>query len=170
MEEIWKDIEEFQGLYQVSNMGRIRSIPRKYSRNADGYYVLKGSYDTGGYRQVCLRKEGRSYSRKVHALVAKAFIPNPNGYKEVNHIDENKTNNRVDNIEWCTRDYNVNYGTRTAKTSHKIAQYTPAGELVNIFPSIRAASRFMGKKYPANIAYAVTNNSRAFGFLWRRIG
>lgn len=169
-EETWKDIDGFQGLYQISNMGRVRSIPRKFSRNANGYYVLKGSFDTGGYPQVCLRKNGRNYTKKIHSLVARAFIPNLNGYREINHIDEDKTNNHVENLEWCTREYNINYGSRTEKTSHKVAQYTLDGKLVNTFPSIREASRYMGKKYPANIAFAVTNNRQAFGYLWRRIG
>lgn len=167
--EIWRDVSGYEGYYQVSNYGRVRSTYNSYRKGDAEYYVMKGSLDTGGYRQVLLTSNGRPRNFKIHKLVATAFIPNPNGYKELNHIDEDKTNNHVDNLEWCTREYNINYGKRTEKTSHKVAQYSLDGELINIFPSIRSASRYMGKKYPANIAYAISNNRPRFGYYWRRI-
>ena len=109
MEE-WKDVRGFKGLYEVSNLGRVR----------DKNGLLK-EYNTDGYIRVCLKKtlNGKRISRciGVHRLVAQAFIPNPHRYKEVNHKDENKSNNCVDNLEWCTRKYNVNYGTRTQRAA-----------------------------------------------------
>lgn len=116
MTEIWKDIEGYNGRYQVSNLGRVRSVDyieeinNKWGsttlRKRKGK-VLKPCFDgKGNYIHVCLN--GRS--KNIHRLVAKAFIPNPNQYDEVNHKDEDKTNNKVSNLEWCTHKYNNNYG------------------------------------------------------------
>lgn len=109
--EIWKDIRGYEGLYQVSNLGRVRSLDRRDKRNR--YWperVLKSIVGKFGYASVHLLKDGVTKTAKVHRLVALMFIENPNNYKEVNHKDENKLNNSVDNLEWCTRSYNVTYG------------------------------------------------------------
>ena len=149
--------------YSINRRGEIRN---------DATGRIKSAYvnPANGYLTVDLYKNNKSQKVTVHRLLAEAFIPNPDGLPQINHKDENPRNNRADNLEWCTREYNINYGSRTEKTSHKVAQYTLDGKLVNTFPSIREASRYMGKKYPANIAFAVTNNRQAFGYLWRRIG
>jgi hypothetical protein len=109
--EIWKDIAGYEKMYQVSNLGRIRSLPRRDKRNRfwNGN-ILKSQVNKYGYLSVKLTKDGKSKRYMVHRLVATAFLPNQNHCKEINHKDENKQNNSVDNLEWCTRSYNVTYG------------------------------------------------------------
>ena len=103
MEE-WKNVIGYEGLYEVSNIGNVRSVIRNK--------LLRLS-KTKGYIQVYLYKNGIRTGLKVHRLVAQAFIPNPDNLPQVNHKDEDKTNNSVENLEWCNAKYNVNYGHRT---------------------------------------------------------
>lgn len=114
MEEIWKDIEGFEGLYQVSNLGRVK-------RFATGK-VLKSGKDGGGYLQVDLCKNGKRKTHRIHRLVAQAFIPNPEHKPEVNHIDEIKTRNMVSNLEWMTAKENSNHGTRNERMAKAISK------------------------------------------------
>ena len=104
MEE-WKNVIGYEGLYEVSNIGNVRNVRRNT--------LLKLSKTNYGYIQVYLYKNGIRTGLKVHRLVAQAFIPNPDNLPQINHLDEDKTNNRVDNLEWCSHKYNVNYGHRT---------------------------------------------------------
>ena len=107
MEE-WKNVIGYEGLYEVSNMGNVRNVRRnKLLKLTKTYY---------GYIQVNLYKNGIRTGLRVHRLVAQAFLPNPDNLPEVNHLDEDKTNNRVDNLEWCDRKYNNNYGDRLKKS------------------------------------------------------
>ena len=113
MQEIWKDIKDFEGLYQVSNLGRVKSLPRFINNNSKnnkiGFYskerILKPSKKK--YAIVVLSKNGKTYSFYIHILVAKAFLPNPDNLPEVDHLDGNKLNNHVDNLEWVTSKENV---------------------------------------------------------------
>lgn len=107
-EEIWKDIKGFEGLYKVSNKGNIYSL---YSNK-----ILKWKTNNRGYHSIGLYKNGKVYYRLIHRLVAEHFVPNPNNYPQVNHKDENKSNNCADNLEWCTNHYNALYGTRIERT------------------------------------------------------
>lgn len=107
MKEVWKDIEEYEGLYQVSNLGRVKRVTTER--------ILKGCRDSKGYLQVNLCKQGCVSKKLIHRLAAQTFIPNSENKVEVNHIDENKTNNRVDNLEWSTRKENCNHGTRNER-------------------------------------------------------
>ena len=116
MKEEWKDIKGYEGLYQISSFGRVKSL--NYMHKSVSKY-LSLAIMSSGYVYVLLYKEGKRKMYRVHRLVAEAFIPNPNNYKEVNHKDENKQNNRVDNLEWCTRNYNHNYGTLKERRSLK---------------------------------------------------
>ena len=119
--EIWKDVVEYEGLYKVSNKGNVYSVGRKHARGVNrGGRTLKPSYNSRGYLTVGLSKNGKPKSRTVHRLVAEAFIPNPYGLPQVNHRDEIKDNNNVENLEWCDARYNTNYGTRTERTSKKV--------------------------------------------------
>ena len=111
-EEIWKDVKGYEGVYRVSSFGRVRSLDRVSSigRKLKGK-VLKQKV-TKGYNMVSLSKDGNPKGKTVSRLVAKTFIPNPENKPEVNHIDENKQNNHVDNLEWVTAKENANHGTR----------------------------------------------------------
>ena len=117
MEEVWKDIEEYEGLYQVSNLGRVKSLNR-YIISSNGktlFYkekILKLRKNKHGYLYVFLYKNTVQKFYTIHRLVANAFIENPNNYPCINHKDENKENNKVSNLEWCTYLYNNTYGTR----------------------------------------------------------
>lgn len=153
--EIWKDVKGYEGLYKVSNKGNVYSVPRvtkvgRATRN-DGGYLLKQHTEATGYLTVCL-SDGRGDRRpkKVHRLVMEAFVPNPNGYPCVNHKDEDKTNNTLENLEWCSIAYNNNYGThqqRSAKSrinNPKNSHVVMCVETGVIYPSTREASRQTG--------------------------
>ena len=115
--EVWKDVAGYEGFYKVSNEGNVYSVGRKdtLGRNHRGRTLAPG-YDKGGYLIVSLCKNGKLKTKTVHRLVAETFLPNPNGYSEINHRDENKVNNYANNLEWCTREYNNNYGTRSERS------------------------------------------------------
>ena len=119
--EIWKDIENYEGFYQVSNLGRVKSVERdKFLPNGTFHSHLKEKIlapglNNKGYSYVNLFKNGKRKSMLVHRLVATAFIPNPKNKPMVNHKDENPQNNCVDNLEWCDASYNINYGTRNIR-------------------------------------------------------
>lgn len=102
MKEVWKDIKGYEGLYQVSNLGNVKSL--KFNKEK----ILIPLFDKN-YLFIQLWKNGKYKRYKVHRLVAEAFIPNTNEYSCVNHKDENKQNNCVDNLEWCTNQYNIEY-------------------------------------------------------------
>lgn len=125
MREEWKDITGYEGLYQVSNTGRVKSLERTVWTGR-GYYktlperILKACKSGNGYLLVALCKDGKDKRHYVHRLVATAFLENPMGYKEINHIDENKQNNCMENLEYCSRLYNANYGTRNQRAGEKL--------------------------------------------------
>ena len=116
MEEIWKDIPNYEGLYQISNLGRVKSFPRK-GTHTKKERILKFAKSNKNYLIAMLTKHNKRKAKSVHRLVAEAFIPNPNNFPQVNHKDENRHNNCVDNLEWCTNHYNCNYGNRSVKLS-----------------------------------------------------
>lgn len=121
--EIWKDIPGYVGLYQVSNLGRVKSLDRftiRVSDNAKVFYKgtdLKFRLDRRGYLNVQLSKNGIVKKYRIHRLVALSFIQNPDNLPCVNHKDECKTNNIVSNLEWCSIEFNLNYGTRNKRIS-----------------------------------------------------
>ena len=112
--EVWKDIVGFEGLYKVSNKGNIYSVGRRDSRGhrRRGRMLSPGHNNLNGYPQVGLRKNGVLKIKYIHRLVAETFLPNPEGWPQVNHRDEVRDNNNVENLEWCTSKYNNIYGTR----------------------------------------------------------
>ena len=133
--EYWKPVVGYEGLYMVSNWGRVKSI--KFGKER----ILKPVTNSSGYLLVGLYKNNIEKKYSVHRLVAEAFIPNPYNLPQVNHRDENKLNNNVDNLEWCTNEYNINYGTRTERYSKPVLQYTLDGEFVGEWPSARECGR-----------------------------
>lgn len=140
--EIWKDIQGYEGLYQVSNLGRVKSLYK-------GGTILKGSVNNRGYHIVMLYKGGKYKHLLIHRLVAQAFISNPQKLPQVNHKDEDKFNNSVSNLEWCTNIYNNLYHDKAKRVGVKegkpVAQYTLSGKLV------RFGSRHTRQKEPATM-------------------
>lgn len=139
----WRDIEGYEGYYQVSIDGDVKSLDRWANGKEK---ILKSKIGSSGYLLVGLRKDGKSKSFLVHRLVAQAWIPNPDNLPCVNHKDENPSNNRVENLEWCTYEYNLNYGTaqqrRAEKQSKAVVGIKPdTGEVVAEFPSAAEAGR-----------------------------
>lgn len=138
MREIWKSIEGFEGLYEVSNSGKIKNKDR----------ILKQRKNNNGYFLVDLYKSGVRHQLLVHRLVAQAFVLNSNNSPFVNHKDENKENNNADNLEWCTQKYNMNYGNVAKKigeaNSKSVIQYDKHGNVVGKYNSIMCAERMTG--------------------------
>ena len=139
--EIWMDIKGYPN-YQISNMGRVWSKKRQI--------YLKHHKNQKGYHTVCLYAiNGKVKREQVSRLVALHFIPNPNNYPCVNHKDENKDNNKENNLEWCSRSYNINYGTRNEKASQKISKPIRCVETGVVYKSGRDASLALGVDYSA---------------------
>lgn len=136
MMETWKDIKGYDGLYQVSNLGRV------YGLTANK--VVKPHLNNSGYLRVDLYKGGKGKRFFVHRLVAETYIPNPNNYPQINHKDENKTNNQVTNLEFCDEKYNNNYGTGQQRSAEKHKKAVFCAELKRSFKSITEASRKTG--------------------------
>lgn len=163
---IWKDVNGYEGLYKVNQYGDVMSIARRGNRY--GTHIMKPQNDGHGYRQLTICKDGKQKSVKVHRLVAEAFVPNPNNYTEVNHIDENRWNCNASNLEWCSRDYNVKYGSRTQKTARNVEMYSDSGEFIRSFKSIREACRINHFKNPGNISNVLKGNATfAYGYRWK---
>lgn len=120
MKEIWKDIKEYEGLYQISNLGNVKSLDHM-RKNGTNEYMQKGKIlkpqKSNNYLFVKLSKEGKTKQFFVHRLVASFFLPNELNYKEINHKDENPQNNKYNNLEWCSHKYNINYGTGNSRRS-----------------------------------------------------
>lgn len=164
IKEIWKDIEGYEGLYQISNYGNLRSLKDKYGRKR--ILMRKVQKTQKGYLETRLYKNHKGKTLKIHILVAKTFIPNPHNYPMINHKDEDKTNNFVwinddgsvdfekSNLEWCNNSYNQLYGTlpekkRIINTNHPskstpVKQYTLDGRFIAEYPSQSEAARQTG--------------------------
>lgn len=140
MEEIWKDIKGFENKYQVSNLGRVRSLKHSHGYR-DKPKILNGSLDSHGYKQVNLCKNGNRKLMFMHRLVAMAFIPNPNQYPYINHKDENPLNNSVWNLEWCTAQYNSTYGRAQDWKFKPIKMINTINKDVKSYKSIAEASK-----------------------------
>lgn len=156
MEEIWKDIKNYEGYYQVSNTGKVRSLDRYVATtgNPNGQRLIKGKIKKqtlrigkgrdDGYYYVMLSKNNTIKSCSVHRLVAEAFIPNLDNLPCINHKDENKLNNSVDNLEWCTIAYNNVYGTARERASSKtrmpVLKFDLSGNLLKRYDSLSIAS------------------------------
>lgn len=179
MKEIWKDVVGYEGYYIVSNLGRIKRLSTivnsclKYNNTITRKEHIMSNTITNKYLSVRLSKNNIVKTYRVHRLVAKAFIPNPNNLPQINHKDENKLNNCVDNLEWCSCIYNQNYGTRKYKRLHtktkKIAQIDKKGNTIKTYFSLSEASRQTGISLKA-ISRCATNRSKTSGgFIWKYV-
>lgn len=173
MDEKWIDIKGYEGKYQISNLGNVRSLDRedRFGRRIKGMQISQ-QVQKNGYMFVKLRSDGTQKTFRVHRLVAEAFCNNPNNFPEVNHLDEDKRNNRADNLEWCTRSYNNSYGSglseRKTKCSHQCVQMKD-GEIIARFPSLIEASRRTGIPF-SNIQRCVCGRQKSSrGFEWVRV-
>ena len=173
--EIWKDYKDYEGLYQASNLGRLRSLDRWVKSKSGSVRLCKGKIlklctDKYGYLKVSLYKNNKVKTYYVHRLVAEAFIPNPENLPEVNHKDENKLNNNAENLEWCDREYNCNFGTRNEKVAKKcskpVVQYTLDGQFVREWESIRECDR-NGFNHGAVAVCCQGKRKTHKGFIWK---
>ena len=182
--EIWKDIQGYEGLYQVSNLGRVKSYDREVRCKNEHTRVIKGKIlaptrsgqilnDGSYYLKVSLTDHNKNTkSIAVHRLVALAFCDNPNSYSEVNHIDENKHNNCADNLEWCSRAENNHHSliTETLNESKKksVLQLSTSGEIIKEFSGVREAARELGLKTHKHIGECCNGKAKtAGGFCWK---
>lgn len=170
--EIWKDIEGFEGMYQVSNMGNVKSLKRTIWNSGKGCYrtvherILKANKNNDGYLQVQLHQDGKRERYLVHRLVATAFLPNPDNLPQVNHIDENKENNCMDNLEWVTCKENANHGTRNKKISKPVIGIDMVTGLIVEFPSAKEAKSKLGIAQ-SHICHCLKGRQKSSGgFAW----
>ena len=159
MEE-WKDIKGYEGIYQISNKGRVKSL--NYNRTGKEK-IREGTVDNTGYKIISLSKNGKEKKYSIHRLVAQAFLPNPDNLPVVNHKDENKLNNNVENLEWCTHKYNCNYGTRNERTSKKNRKKIICVETGEIFIGTQDVidRMFGGKGRPSNITNQLKGRNKS---------
>lgn len=198
--EIWRPVVGYEGLYEVSNLGRVKTLEKTRFSNLTNRYItypqkiMSQVVHTGGYCVLSLRDEtGKRKQFKVHRLVAEAFIPNPYNLPIINHRNEIKTDNRACNLEWCTQKYNVNYGTAQRRrivtknkkfkqneeyrhrvqnaarnNGKKVSKAVVCIELNLIFPSIKAAARFVNKT-PTAISLSCRKGQKTFGCHWKYV-
>lgn len=160
MKEIWKDIKEYEGLYQISNTGKVRSFLTNK--------LLKLAINHKGYKVTYLYKNGKRKTISVHRLVAINFILNPHNYPQVNHIDGNKQNNNMDNLEWCDNDYNQRHAQKNGLNLTCPIRLLKVTEQLE-FNSIHEAFKYLGIK-PNGKYKDVINTSRIYnGYIWEYI-
>ena len=170
-EEEWKSIKDYEGLYEISSYGRVKSLSYKYKNGKVREEIIRVPSVTHGYEFLKLNKNGKSKNYKIHRLVAEAFIPNPENKPEVDHIDTNKRNNMVENLRWVTRQENCDnprtFRTHMIAVTKPILQYDLDGNFLNYYPSIAEASRRTG------IIVCIIQNclagrtQTAKGFIWK---
>lgn len=170
MPEVWKDCAGYEGIVQVSSEGRVRSLGTK----SHGQHLYSKSITTFGYEIVHLNINGRSRNKFVHRLVAEAFIPNPHGLSQVNHKNGDKTDNRVENLEWCTpgqnsRHRDLLYGDTMGKGSAR--KKVRCVETQEVFGSMRdAGEKKLGKRSRGtNISISIARGIKAGGYTWEII-
>lgn len=177
--EIWKDILNYEGLYQVSNLGRVKGL-KKLSWNGYSYItkperILKSS-NSKGYKFVRLYKDKVAKNYTIHRLVATAFIENKNNYKEVNHIDGNKLNNNATNLEWCTKSHNIRHAFKMGlnkrrkgienEQAKKVIQYDKNMKKIKLWGCISDAQRELKIDHSAIIRCAKHKQNTAGGYKW----
>lgn len=173
--EIWKDIKGYEGLYQVSNLGRVKSLENRSNHKKE---KILASHIRNQYYSVTLYKDSHYKNYTIHRLVAGAFIPNPDNLPEVNHKDENKLNNYVDNLEWCDKKYNINYGhsavnrqIQNRERGLSMSKKVLCVETGVIYSSIIEAYRQtgIGQKEIINVCKGKPHYKTAGGYHWKYI-
>ena len=178
MSEEWRDVVGYEGLYQVSDQGHVKSLERTFINKSGRKRtvkerILKPDMGRGGYLLVNLHAGGKIRKFYVHRLVCEAFHENPDNKPQVNHLNEDKTDNRACNLEWCTAEENTNFGTRNERSakalSKPVGQYTLDGELVKIWSSAREAQRQAGFNQSNISKVACGKYKQAYGFIWKYV-
>ena len=166
LNEEWRPVVGYEGLYEVSDWGRVKN---RFGR------MIAQETSKNDYLRVHLWKNGLSYHKSIHRLVAEAFIPNLDNLPQVNHKDEDRTNNNVENLEWCTSSYNINYGDRNKKNSiaqlndpnksKPIAVYKyPSMQLIGIFPSTKEVERQLNAYNVTKVAKGIYRQEKGYTF------
>ena len=173
--EEWKAIQGYEGIYEVSNFGNVRSLPRYKRGNFDSKVFIEGKTikqvkNNRGYYIVQLSKNNKVKNFSVHRLVAEAFIPNPNNFPQVNHKDEDKSNNRVSNLEWMTLKRNINYGTRNKRMAltkgKNVKAFDDDGNFIMWFCSMTVAEKITGINQGDISRCTLGKTKHAGGYVW----
>lgn len=196
MEEVWKDIEGYEGFYQISNLGRVKGLPivtrfgERIKKHKERF--LQPVVSKRGYYVVGLSKNGKSKTYTLHRLLAKAFIPNPENKRAIDHIDTNRLNNSIENLRWCTDKENCNniltleknrsnckrlwehgvYDNRNNTHYRKVAQYSKQGEYMKTWDSILEAAKELNIDSSSISAVCRGTNPKrhtAGGFVWKHV-
>lgn len=181
VDEEWREISGYEGLYEVSNMGRVRSLRfrngQTNKKREEPLTMAQG--EVRGYSYVILADNNHiARNHRVHRLVAQAFLPNPNNYPEVNHKNEIRNDNRAENLEWCTRSYNQSYGNwyannmkRIKNQMKKVGKFDADGNLIDFYESINEAARINNVSAGSicNVCKGSRKRNRVGGFFWKYI-
>lgn len=182
MDEIWKDIAGFENMYQVSNLGRVKSLPRPKPVTVFNKARIKimtkeriigGSSEKDGYIQINLRKNGKIKKCRIHRLVAEAFLPHIEGCDVVNHKNGIKNDNRLSNLEWCTGKQNVHHAMYVLKKNwwkcHEktVEQYSLEGVFIKRYPSLTKAAKSVGIHYQSLYNCCIGRSKTSGGYVWR---
>lgn len=178
LKEVWKDVKGFEEYYEVSSFGKVRSKARTIIRSDGMTMTFTGkelapysNKKRNDYCYVYLRVNGKKYPKFVHRLVAEAFLPNPKNLPQVNHKDEDTTNNRLDNLEWCDAKYNNNYGTKIQRMKENapktaVSQYSLQGDFITSFESQIEAARQTGTRQGGIASCLAGKAKTANGYIW----
>ena len=176
--EEWRDVVGYEGLYQVSDQGRVKSLERKLPHWRGGEQIkkeriLNPGIDRDGYLKLNLCAGGKTRTFFVHRLVCQVFHENPDNKPQVNHINEDKTDNRACNLEWCTCKQNINHGSRNERVAKAlgkpIGQYKLDGQLIKVWPSAYMVERQTGFSQACIWGVANGRYKQAYGYIWKYV-
>lgn len=172
MTEEWKDVKGYEGFYQASNYGNVRGVDRIVKRSLGAHRIqhgvkIKQFLNNDGYPTILFHKDGLVESHNTHRVVALHFIENEQNKPEINHLDENKLNNRIDNLEWVTRKENMNWGTLSERMSKKVVQTDKDGNIIKIWCSAKNISDTLEyDKNKIRIFCRKKQSKPLYGFYW----